>query len=103
VSRRVVKLADMPDDKFETNLSRLIAAELYVLLGLQTSREMFGKSYFALGISEKQVVDQTVFGQVGANYQSLTPEMLAAQTAKPAVGFQSQAVPTPGSEAPRKP
>jgi hypothetical protein len=52
-------------ETFDTNLLRLIAAELYFLLGMQTARELLGKSYFALGANEKVVVDQAVLAQVG--------------------------------------
>jgi hypothetical protein len=80
----------MTDEKFETNLLRVVAAELYLSLGLQVAREMYGKSYFALGIGEKAAVDQTVFAQVGANYQAMTPEFLKNQGVKQPVGFQVQ-------------
>jgi hypothetical protein len=40
-------------ETFDTNLLKLIAAELYFLLGMQTARELFGKSYFALGVNDE--------------------------------------------------
>ena len=54
----------MPED-FGENLLKMIAAELYFLLGMQASREMYGRSYFSLGAGEKQAVDQAVLGAVG--------------------------------------
>ena len=81
----------MPDDKFEVNLMRMIVAELYYLAGMQTAREMYAKSYFALGGAEKAIVDQTVVANIGGNYQLITPEALKAQATQPAVGFQAQA------------
>jgi hypothetical protein len=57
---------------------RAIAAQLHFLNGMTAAREMFGKSYFSLGLSEKFAVDQAVLGMVAANYQSLTAESLAA-------------------------
>ena len=82
----------MPND-FETNLLRVIAGEFYFSLVMQTSREMYGKSYFSLGVGEKAVIDQAVFANVGANCKDLTPEFLRGflmgQTAKQPVGFQT--------------
>ena len=76
------------EDKFETNVLRLISAELYLSLGLQAAREMFGKSFFSLGAGEQAAVNQAVFAGVSGNYQAMTPEFLKGQTAKPPVGFQ---------------
>lgn len=77
----------MPDDSFESNLLRTIAAELYFLAGMNAAREMFGKSYFALGQAEKTLIDQAVLTHVGSNYQALTPEFLKGQATQPKVGF----------------
>jgi hypothetical protein len=71
---------------------RAIAAELHVLSGLAVAREMYGKSYFSLGVMEKASVDQTALGMVASNYQNLTPENLASQKAPEAMGFRA---PTP--------
>jgi hypothetical protein len=90
-------------DEFQANLLRFVAGGVYFSLGLQASREMFGKSYFSLGLSEKQAVDNAVLGAVQGNAQALTPEMLyqsvvvaqpaqnqPQQNPKPVVGFQVQ-------------
>ena len=77
----------MAEEKFSDNLLRAIAAELHLLTGMTAAREMFSKSYFALGVSEKATVDQAVLNMVAGNYQSLTPEALASQKAQVAVGF----------------
>jgi hypothetical protein len=77
----------MPDNSFETNLLRLIAAELHFLSGMTAAREMFGKGYFSLGASEKLLVDQTVYSFVTANYQGATPESLKEQATPAKVGF----------------
>jgi hypothetical protein len=77
----------MPDESFETNLLRTIASSVYFLVSMNAAREMFGKSYFALGISEKAAVDQAAIAAVAANYQVLTPEFLKAQTTPQKVGF----------------
>jgi len=78
----------MPDDTFQVNLSRLIAAQLFFLLRMTASREMYGKSYFALGHGEKTALDQTVLTFVGKNFQGLTPEFLKAQQTGQQIGFQ---------------
>jgi hypothetical protein len=77
----------MAEEKFSDNLLRVVAAELRLLNGMTVAREMFSKSYFALGVSEKVTVDQTVLSMVASNYQGLTPEMLAGQKAPEAVDF----------------
>jgi hypothetical protein len=81
----------MPDEKFEISLLRFVAAELYFSLGLQVAQEMYGKSYFSLGLGEKAAVNQAVLGAVGGTYQTMTPEFLMAQVPKPPVGFQPPA------------
>jgi hypothetical protein len=77
----------MAEEKFSDNLMRAVAAELHFLNGMTAAREMFGKSYFSLGVSEKIAVDQAVLGMVAANYQSLTAESLAAQASPQQAGF----------------
>jgi hypothetical protein len=77
----------MSKNSFSENLLRLIAAELRLLNGMTAAREMFGKSYFSLGMGEKAIVDQTVIGFVAANFHTLSPETLADQTATNPVGF----------------
>lgn len=74
-------------DEFSTNLLRAAVANLHVLTGMMAAREMFGKSYFSLGVSEKVTVDQAVLGMVASNYQALTVENLAAPQAQQPVGF----------------
>jgi hypothetical protein len=77
----------MSDEKFQINLLRLVAAETFFLCSLTAAREMYGKSYFSLGVAEKQAVDQQVLNQIGGNFQSLTPEWFGPQTEGPTVGF----------------
>lgn len=83
----------MAEPNFQENLLRAIAAELHLQTGLQIAREMFGKSYFALGFAEKVTVDQTAWQMVAANYQGLTPESLAQQQKQQPVGFQAPSPP----------
>jgi hypothetical protein len=79
----------MAEEKFSDNLLRAIAAELHFLNGMTAAREMFAKSYFSLGLSEKIAVDQAVLGMVAANYQTLTAESLAAQQSQQPMGFRA--------------
>ena len=76
----------MAQPSFETDLLRMIAAELLFSVGMQAAREMHGKSYFALGQVEKAAIDQLVQMQIGANYQAITPELLRGQ-AQQGTGF----------------
>jgi hypothetical protein len=80
----------MADKDFESNLLRLVAAETFFLCSLNAAREMYGKSYFSLGVAEKQSLDQQVLSQIGGNFQSLTPEWFGGQTGGPTVGFHDQ-------------
>jgi hypothetical protein len=82
-------------EDFDRNLLRMIAAELLLLNGMTLAREMYGKSYFALGIGEKIAVDQTVLNMLSGNYQMITPEFLAGQEAKQPMGFGTGSPPTP--------
>ena len=95
------------NEDYNINLTRLVAGELFFLLGMTAAREMYGKSYFSLGIGEKNAVDQAVRGAVQANCQAMTPDfvrqvtvppMPVAAPQKPAVGFQPSN-PIPKSEA----
>jgi hypothetical protein len=77
------------DPEFNTNLMRAIAAELHFLSGMTAAREMYGKSYFALGVAEKAALDQTVVSMIAGNFQWLTPESLRAQTTQQPMGFRA--------------
>jgi hypothetical protein len=79
----------MAEEKFETSVLKMIAAELYFLAALNASREMYGKSYFSLGVAEKAAIDQTVWQNVSANLQGITPELLKFQIDQKPVGFQA--------------
>ena len=80
----------MPEEIFSDNLLRMIAAELHLLNGMTAAHEMFGKSYFALGLGEKTSVDHTVLQMLTANYHWVTAEMPAAPKAPPGpVGFRA--------------
>jgi hypothetical protein len=87
----------MAGETFSENLTRMIAAELSFLVAMTAAREMFGKSYFSLGVSERGAVDQAVFLNVAANFQAITPSFLAGQQSQQPMGFGVQpAGPTGG-------
>lgn len=75
------------DEDFATELLKLIAGTLYFTASLQAAREMYGKSYFELGIGEKQAVDDAVLRSAFGNAQALTPEMIRAKGSQQPPGF----------------
>jgi hypothetical protein len=83
----------MAEDKFETNLLKMVAAELYFLSAMTASREMYGKSYFSLGVAEKTTLDGVVWQNVSANLQGITPDLIKSQTDQKPVGFHGQTSP----------
>jgi hypothetical protein len=91
----------MPET-FDTHLTKLIAAELYFLLGMHAARELLGKSYFALGPAERIAVDQTVVAHVMANFAAITPQVLKVPPSPQAAGFQVPPV-APPTLGPTKP
>ena len=76
-------------DEFDTNLLRMIAAELWFSNRLKAAREFFGKSYLSLSVAEKTSVDQLVLGAIVSDYQSITPDWLQTQKAQQPLGFQA--------------
>jgi hypothetical protein len=46
---------------------------------MQTAREMFGKSFFSLGVDEKIAVNNAVGGSVRGNFQAMTLDFLTGQ------------------------
>lgn len=87
---------------FETNLLRVTAAAAHAQLAMTIAREMFGKSFFALGVQERSIVDGHVVPMLGYYYGMLTPEGLQAQT-RPPMGFQSAAPASPPPQSPPTP
>jgi hypothetical protein len=81
----------MNNSEFDTNILKLIAAQLTFSNSLLAAREMFGKSYFALGQQEKIAVDQAAFGNVAANFQNITPAIFSGPSLGTIAGFQGQA------------
>lgn len=75
------------EQSYETKLLRLVAAETFFLCSMVASREMYGKSYFSLGVSEKQTLDQSVLNQIGGNFQALTLAWFGEPTEAQKAGF----------------
>ena len=65
------------DEKFSENLLRMIGAGVVSSTALVASREMFGRSYFSLGVAERQILDAAALQMIIGNYHSLTAESLA--------------------------
>lgn len=80
----------MAKNSFNDDLLRMIAAQLWFQTGMQTARELFGKSYFSLGLAEKTTVDQTVFAHMSGNFQTITSEFLQGQGTQQPMGFPTQ-------------
>jgi hypothetical protein len=72
---------------FDSKVLKLVASELYFLTALTASREMYGKSYFSLGVAEKQAVDSAILSQISGNFHAITPEWFGDQPEAPKVGF----------------
>jgi hypothetical protein len=82
----------MADAQFGEDLQRVIVSQLFFLNAMTAAREMYGKSYFSLGIGEKAAVDQAVFANVQSNFQSVTPQLIQNLTpAQPPTSPQAQA------------
>ena len=58
---------------------------------MQAAREMYAKSYFALGAEEKNSIDQLVIRNIAGNFQALTPDLAMFQAVQKPVGFQNSA------------
>ena len=80
-------------DEYALNVLKLVASELRLLNGMTAAREMYGKSYFSLGIGEKIAVDQAVQGMVSGNFHAVTPEYFAGPEIKNPVGFGTNQTP----------
>jgi hypothetical protein len=77
----------MAQESFETSLTRLLAAQMWLMVSMTASREMFGRSYFGLGLAEKAALDHMVAASIASNYCNLTPDFLRFQPSQVS-GFQ---------------
>jgi hypothetical protein len=75
------------EDQFTQNLLRALLAHFMLANAMTAAREVFGKSYFSLGLPEKAAVDQMVRAFVGGDYHAITPGYLAEQQPHPPMGF----------------
>jgi hypothetical protein len=75
------------EDQFTENLLRALLAHAMLANAMTAAREVFGKSYFSLGLPERAAVDQMVRGFVGSDYHAITPGYLAEQQPHPPMGF----------------
>jgi hypothetical protein len=79
-------------DEYEINLARLACASQYFVASMIAAREMYGKSYFSLGVEEKQTLDQTVYRSIFGNLASITPASFPVPI-QGQTGFQPPDVP----------
>jgi hypothetical protein len=82
----------MPQDNREIDLMRLLIAEIWFGISMKAARELYGRSYFSLGMIEKSALDQTVASLVATHYCALTttlPQQPAASPSRQA-GFQPE-------------
>jgi hypothetical protein len=77
----------MGQNNFEVDLLRLLVAEIWFAISMKAARELYGRSYFALGVGERLALDQVVAATVGATYSEITPALLRPQS-KRIAGFQ---------------
>jgi hypothetical protein len=66
----------MGRQNFEVDLLHLLVAELWFAISMKAARELYGRSYFALGIGERMALDHVVASAVGATYSAITPALL---------------------------
>lgn len=76
----------------EIDLMRLLIAEIWLGISMKVARELYGRSYFSLGMIEKSVLDQTVASLVATHYYALAttlPQQPAISQPRRA-GFQPE-------------
>jgi len=69
----------MGQQNFELDLLRLLVAELWFAISMKAARELYGRSYFALGVGERVALDHMMAATVGATYSDITPILLRPQ------------------------
>lgn len=77
----------MAEEIFSDNLLRMIVAEMHVSNCAAAARDLFQRSYYALGQTERAIVDKTILDMVAGNFQVLTADFLASQKQQNPVGF----------------
>ena len=81
----------MGQQNFEVDLLRLLVAEIWFAISMKAARELYGRSYFALGVGERVALDHVMAMMVGATYSDVTPTLFRPQP-KRVTGFR----PDPG-------
>ena len=77
----------MGQQNFEVDLLRLLVAEIWFAISMKAARELYGRSYFALGVGERVALDHMIVATVGATYSVITPALLRPQPRR-VTGFQ---------------
>jgi hypothetical protein len=80
----------MAHESCEIDLMRLLIAEIWFGLSMKAARELYGRSYFSLGMMEKFALDQTMASMVGSHYCALGPHFPQPHPPRQIVGFQPQ-------------
>jgi hypothetical protein len=86
----------MAQESGEIDLMRLLIAEIWFGISMKAAREMYGRSYFSLGMMEKFALDQTVASMVAAHYFAMGPQ-LPRPLSRQIAGFQPEASSRQGS------
>ena len=84
----------MGEHSFEGDLLRLLVAEIWFAISMKAARELFGRSYFALGMGERLALEQVVAATVGAMYSEITPALLRPQTKRRVSSWEVNSLPT---------
>lgn len=79
----------MAQESCEVDLMRLLVAEIWFGISMKAARELYGRSYFSLGVMEKFALDQTVASMVATNYWAISPHFPTTQY-RQAAGFQPE-------------
>jgi hypothetical protein len=73
----------------EIDLIRLLIAEIWLGISMKAARELYGRSYFSLGVMEKFALDQSLATIVAGHYCALTPQF-AKSRPRQVAGFQPE-------------
>jgi len=78
----------MGHQNLEVDLLRLLVAEVWLAISMKASHELYGRSYFSLGVGERVALDHMLAAMVGATYSDITPALLRPQPRRIA-GFRA--------------
>jgi hypothetical protein len=68
----------MAEEKFETNLLRLIAVELHYANLMRAAQEKYGKTYLDLEQQEQATLHGALQNHIAELFRLLTPELLSS-------------------------